>query len=125
MRVLHSSKNGWLFIDSVGKSLQFATGLDIFCICATTSYQERYFFRFNSKTPSVKRFLLNLASQGTVITLLYVFLGSDAAIVIDTFSRSILIASSADDILIRSKMPERRTQLERILFLVDFDPGAI
>jgi transposase len=35
------------------------------------------------------------------------------------------IVSSEDDISIRSKMPERRTQLELILFLVDFDPGAI
>jgi hypothetical protein len=35
------------------------------------------------------------------------------------------IISSGDDISIRSKMPERRTQLELILFLVDFDPGAI
>jgi len=35
------------------------------------------------------------------------------------------IVSSGDDISIRSKMPERRTQLELILFLVDFDPGAV
>ena len=35
------------------------------------------------------------------------------------------IISSGDDISIRSKMPERRTQLELILFLVDFDPGAV
>ena len=35
------------------------------------------------------------------------------------------IVSSGDDISIRSKMPERRTQLELILFLVDFDPGTV
>ena len=33
--------------------------------------------------------------------------------------------SNGDAVSIRSKMPERRAQLEQILFLVDFDPAAL